>query len=210
MANVDRPIGARVVGTLSGSPWEASLEAFTLDGGHAAIGVGDLVQMTSDGYLDVYAAGETGFIGVCVGILPVSLGVVNGKKNNFMSSTEPTLTGSGVNTSIANATDTILVCTAPDAIIEMQEDGVGTPLTLVMVGSNVDIINVAGVHGTTGKSQMEIDSSTSAATNTFPLRLLGLVQDPDNELASVDATKPWARWLCTPANHFYSGLNVGL
>ena len=105
MANVDRPNGALPVGTLSGSPWQGAVRAYTLDGSHSAIAVGDLVQMTSDGYLDVYAASEVGFIGVCVGILPAVAGTVGGiMGDNMLSSTEPTLSGTGARNSIANAT----------------------------------------------------------------------------------------------------------
>jgi len=202
MANLDRPNGARVVGTLSGSPWEASVESFTLDATHTAIGVGDLVQMTTDGYLNVYTSG-TGFIGVCVGVQPVQLGVVGGKADNFLSRTEPTLTGTGAFNVALNTVGTILVVTAPDAIIEMQEDGVGGALAVADIGVNLAIVN-GGINSATGKSTMELDSSSKAATNTLPLRLLSLVQTPENELGTN------ARWLVTPANHFYSGLNVGL
>ncbi len=215
MANVDRPNGAVPVGTLSGSPWQGSVQAFTLDGSHSAIYTGDLVQMTADGYLDVYAAGETGFIGVCVGILPAVAGTVGGiMGDNALSSTSPTLAGAAAKFSAANATDTILVCTAPDAIFEMQEDADTDPLELADVGANVEIINGGG-SATTGISGMEIDSSSHAATNTLPLRLLGMVQRPGNELgdtanAASPTRPPECRWLVTPANHFYSGLNVGL
>lgn len=202
MSNIDRPNGAKVVGTLSGSPWEASVESFTLDATHTAIAVGDLVQMTSDGYLDIYTSG-TGFIGVCVGVQPVQLGVVAGKADNFLSGTEPTLTGTGAFNVALNTIGTILVVTAPDVIIEMQEDGVGGALALADVGSNLAIIS-GGVNSSTGKSTMELDSSSSAATNSLPLRLMSLVQTPENELGTN------ARWLVTPANHFYSGLNIGL
>ena len=64
MANVDRPNGLVPVGTISGAPWQGSVVAFQLDGGHSAIYTGDMVKMTSDGYLDIYAAGDTQFIGV--------------------------------------------------------------------------------------------------------------------------------------------------
>ena len=86
MANVDRPNGAVPVGTISGSPWQDAVRAYTLDGGHAAIGTGDLVQMTSDGALDVYAAGEVTFIGVCVGVLPAVAATVGGIQGDNMLS----------------------------------------------------------------------------------------------------------------------------
>lgn len=210
MANVDRPNGAWPVGTLSGSPWAASVRAYQLDATHSAIFVGDLVQMTSDGYPDVYAAGETGFIGVCVGVLPATATTVGGVMgDNALSATTPTLSGTNALNSAANATDIILVCTAPDAIYEMQEDGVTTPLTLAGVGANVEIVNGGG-NTASGRSGMEIDSDTVAQTATLPFLLLGMVNRPGNELASVDATKPWTRWQVTPANHQFNVAAVGL
>lgn len=210
MANFDNPNGATPVGTLNGSPWTDSVRAYQLDGSHAAIAVGDLVQMTADGYPDVYAAGEVGFIGVCVGVLPAVATTVNGKLgDNFLSNSEPTISGAAVRNSAANATDVILVCTAPDAIYEMQEDGDTTPLTLAGRGANIEIVN-AGVNATTGNSTMELDSTTIAQTATLPFILLDLVQRPGNELASVDATKPWTRWHVTPANHAFNLAQVGL
>ena len=208
MANTDRANGALPVGTLSGSPWQDSVQAFVLDGSHSAIAVGDLVQMTADGYLDVYAAGETGFIGVMVGKVPAGSTTVLGKQGeHFLSADSPVLSGAAANQSAANATDMILVCTAPDAIFEMQEDGDTDPLELADVGANIEIIN-GGISATTGISGMELDSDTHNTTNTLPFRLLGLVQRPDNEY--VSGGQAATRWLVTPANHSYSGLNVGL
>jgi hypothetical protein len=89
----------------------------------------------------------------------------------------------------------------------MQEDGAGDPLEIADIGQNVDIINGGG-STTTGLSGMEIDSSTHATTNTLPLRLLGLVDRPDNEYVSGGQAN--TRWLVTPANHSFSGLNVGV
>lgn len=214
MANVDRPNGFKPIGTLSGSEWNASVETFQLDATHALIGVGDLVEMTADGYLDVLTAGATdsGIIGVCVGVLPMGAGwnaTTGHFGDNQMSATEPTLTGIGTRSVALNTAGTILVATAPDLIMIAQEDGDTTPLTLAAIGSNVDIVN-PGASATTGNSLMEIDSDTTGTTNTDPLRLMGVANIPGNELASVDATKPWTQWYVTFANHSRSGLAVGI
>lgn len=205
MSNVDRPNGAKVVGTLSGAPWQAAIRHYVLDGDHSAIYTGDLVQMTSDGYPDVYAAGETQLLGVCVGVLPVQPQMVGTKTEGYLSSSTPTLHPGGY--SAANATDTILVCVAPDAIYEMQEDGDTDPIELADIGQNIEIINGGG-STTTGFSGMELDSDTHNTTNTLPLRLIGIVDRPDNEW--VSGGQAYTRWLVTPANHSFSGLNVGI
>lgn len=213
MSNIDNPNGFRIMGTLSGSPWQGAVREYTLDATHAAIAVGDLVQMTADGYPDVYAAGETQLLGVVVGVSPTVHTEVSGKKgDSFMSTGAVTLDVPGKNYVAANTAGVIFVCVAPDVILAAQEDADTTPLTIADIGLNVEIIN-AGVNATTGLSTMELDSSSAATTNTLPLRILGLEQTPGNELASVAAaagTAQNARWLVTPANHTFSGLNVGI
>ena len=212
MANVDKPFGYRPIGTLSGSPWQASVRAFQLDATHTLIGVGDLVNMTSDGYVNRYAAGGTQVIGVMVGVLPIGLGwnATSGMiGDNFLSATEPTLTGASHNSVALNTAGSILVTTAPDLIMVVQEDGDTTPLTLADIGLNIETTDTA-VDSTTGMSKQELDSSSAATTNTLPLRLLALHPEPGNELASVDTTKPWTKWQGTFANHSFKGLNVGV
>lgn len=212
MANVDRPNGYTPIGTLSGSPWSESVEAFQLDASHTLIGVGDLVMQTADGYVNRYAAGSTHCIGVMVGVSVMGEGwnATTGKfGDNSLSSTEPTLVGANSRSVPLNTAGTILVCTAPDLVMIAQEDGDTTPLTLADIGLNVETTDTA-VNATTGNSSQEIDSDTKATTNTLPLRLLRVHASPENELASVDATKPWTTWEVTFANHAYKGLNVGL
>jgi len=214
MSNVDRPRGLTPIGTLSGSPWQASVEVFQLDASHALLGVGDLIETTADGYADVLTAGATdsGVVGVCVGVLPMGAGW-NATTGTFgdshISATEPNLVGAETRSVAANTAGAIMVATAPDLLMVAQEDGVTTPLTLAGIGSNVDIIN-PGADATTGNSLMELDSTTVATTATLPLRLIGLHNIPGNELASVDATKPWTDWKVTFANHARSGLAVGI
>lgn len=215
MANLDRPNGFTPIGTLSGSPWSGSVEPFELDGGHALIGVGDLVEMTADGTVDILTAGATdsGVIGVMVGILPAGAGW-NATTGTFgdhaLSATEPTLVGAGSRSVPLNTVATILVATAPDLVMIAQEDGDTTPLTLTAVGSNVDI-TTGTPDTTTGQSTMEIDSTSTGTTNTDPLRLLGLHNVPGNEFAAVSSdAAPWAIWKVTFANHARSGLAVGI
>jgi hypothetical protein len=185
--NPDRPNGAVPVGTLGGGNWTASIRSFDLDGSHSAIYIGDLVQTTADGYLDVYAAGEEQVIGVCVGV-EVNRGLDT--KTEFPGYAP------------ANVACTIRVATDPFLLMEMQEDGLVDPLELADIGANVEIINGTG-SATTGLSAMEIDSSSHNTTASLPLRLVGLVTRPNNQLGDTDSSKPNARWLVTFANHAF-------
>jgi len=201
MANVDRPRGFAPIGTISGAPWQASQKLFYLDGSAntIAISVGDLVVMTAGGYLNCLAAGNgaADLVGVVTAVSTTSAGfstTTGTFGGHSLSATEPTLTGSGKNTVAASTAGYVYVCTAPDAILVGQEDGVTTPLTLAGIGGAVDIIN-AGSNSTTGLSTMEIDSTTVGTQAGDPLKLYGLANTPGNELASVDTTKPWADWM---------------
>lgn len=211
MANVDRPNGFKPIGTLSGSPWQASIEAFQLDASHTAIGVGDLVMQTADGYVNKYAAGSTHCIGVMVGVSVMGEGwnaTTGAFGDNALSATEPTLVGLGSRSVALNTAGTILVVTAPDLVMTAQEDGVTTPLVLSAIGLNLE--PTAGAIDASGNSTMELDSDTIATTNSLALRLLKVHPEPGNELAAVAAATPWCTWQVTFANHAYKGLNVGI
>ncbi len=192
--NVDRINGFIPVGTLSGADWQASIRTYTMDATHDAIFVGDLVHFDADGYPDQYDAADTQVFGVCVGV----------EVNRGLSAL--TEHPGYLDTNVAGK---IRVATDPLLLMEVQEDGDTTPLTLADVNLNIEIIN-AGGDTATGLSGMEIDSTTAATTNTLPLRIISLVDRADNQLASVDSTKPNARWLVTFANHAWKGLNVAV
>jgi hypothetical protein len=164
--------------------------------------------MAAGGVLNLFAAGDAQLTGVVVGVLNHQASTVNGKiGDHFLGTTEPTRTGVNSKSVPLNTAGTVLVCTAPDVILEGSEDGDTDPLELVDVGSNVEIIG-GGPNATTGISDMYIDSDTHATTATLPLRILGLSQTPDNEY--VSGGQAYTRWLVTPANHAYSGINVGI
>lgn len=209
--NVDRANGFTPIGTLSGSDWSHSVEAIQCDATHAAIGVGDLIEMTADGYPDILTAGATdsGVFGVVVGISPAGEGwnaTTGIYGDNALSATEPTLVGDATRVLALNTAGTLLVCTAPDVVMVGQEDGDTDPLVHADIGSNVEIINA----GATANSVMMIDSSSHATTATLPLRLLGLHNIPGNEYGDVNSATPWAKWKVTFANHARSGLAVGI
>lgn len=192
--NVDRPNGFTPVGTLGGGSWQASIRTYTMDATHDAIYVGDLIHMDADGYVDQYDAGDTQVIGVCVGV-EVNRGL-NGA-TEFPGYLPTNIAGK------------IRVATDPFLLMEAQEDGDTTPLVLADINTNIEIID-GTPSALTGVSAMELDSSTKNTTNTLPLRIVGIVDREDNQLASVDAAKPNTRWLVTFANHAWKGLAVAV
>jgi len=185
--NVDRPNGLIPVGTITGAPWNDVVEVITLDATHAAMYIGDVIKMTSDGYPEIFAAGDSAV---------TALGVVVGVEVNRGLNAATEFPGYMP----LNIAGKVHVVTDPSVIFEVQEDGVGGSLALADAGLNIEIINGGG-SATTGVSGMEIDSSTKATTATLPFRLLKLVNRPDNELGST--ATPNARWLVKFNEHFY-------
>lgn len=87
-----------------------------------------------------------------------------------------------------------LVADDPGARIVVQEDSVGGALTAADVGQNVDFV-VSDADSVTGRSQVQLDSSSAAGTNTLPLKILELYQVEDNEIGN------FARWVCSYNTH---------
>lgn len=184
MANTDRPNGARPIGSLTGSSWQGHVRAFEVDGNGADIFPGDFVEMTAGGYADVATAGAVDLIGVMVGRADVnSPAKVAGITSNFISSSSPNDERQWYDASVDGASQ-ILVCVGPDVLYEIQEDDGGTALTVAAIGANVDIVGTAG----SDVSRQELDQDSVSATDG-QLRLIGLVDRPDNEYGDN------ARWV---------------
>lgn len=190
MPNVDRPFGLKPVQHLDGSPFNGKVEMMLLPSGDGtATFIGDAVKSggtagaagTRVNGIDVEgmatiaqaAAGDT-VVGVVVGFLP-----------NFSDLS--------VKHRVASTNRIALVATSPDIIFEIQEDSDGEDLAATAVGGNADLVVGSG-SATTGVSAMELDSSSKVAT-TAQLRILGLVQRPDNAIGSQ------AKWLVIINEH---------
>lgn len=88
----------------------------------------------------------------------------------------------------------VFVADDPGARIVVQEDSDGGALTAASVGLNVNFV-VTDANSVTGRSQVQLDSSTAAGTNTLPLKILELYQVEDNEIGN------FARWVCSYNTH---------
>ncbi len=190
MANVSRIRGFRPVRQLTGAPYNGQGTPMLCIGANesTALFIGDVV---------VYG-GTAGAAGA----------IVSGMDVEGMASvlhSTATTTGNGVAGVIvgfiqdqtlpkkynpASTDRVVLVETAWDVVYEVQEDGVGNNLAATAIGANIAMVTGAG-STVTGASAYAIDSSDTATTLTYPLRLLGLVKRPDNALglASTDLAK---------------------
>jgi len=72
------------------------------------------------------------------------------------------------------------VCMDPYVIYQVRDDGAGTP-SKVYPGQNAEMTHGAG-STTTGLSGSILDTSTPTTTVTFPLHIVGLAEQEDNEL----------------------------
>jgi hypothetical protein len=119
------PYGMRPVGTLSGAPWQASVKQYLIPSGNGtAVFVGDMVKTD----------GGTGAANTIVNGIDCS-GMPTAIQGNHATATAdvvgvvvgflPDPANLSTRYRLASTNRIALVCTAPDAIYEMQEDGVG-------------------------------------------------------------------------------------
>ena len=166
MANVDRVNGLRPVRHLDGSPYNGAANTYFIPASdNTAVFIGDAVKSAgsadADGVATVAqaAAGEA-IRGVVVGVKPVTAESPIYRE--------------------ASTARYVMVADAPDLVFEVQEDAVGGALAATDVGNNADLVVGSGSTAT-GRSGMELDSSTKA-TSTAQLRIIGFAQRPDNEI----------------------------
>lgn len=169
MANVDKPLGARPIRHLDGSPYTGAVNRYHIPATDStAVFIGDFVKHAgsadADGVPTVAQAAATDAL----------LGVVIGFEIDADNTTQLHRT--------ASTARYALVADAPDLIYEIQEDAVGGALAATDIGTNCDIVVGSG-DTNSGMSAMEIDSNTAGASDG-QLRLLRLVHDEDNEIGA--------------------------
>jgi hypothetical protein len=132
--------------------------------------IGDLVKPDSGTATDVYPTcvrhGTTG---------EVTSGAATGVVVGFV--VDPT----NLNTPQYRAASTkryAMVADSPDLIFEVM-DGATTPTTATLIGMNTGFMATAG-STTTGASGMTTGTTTATTTVTLPLKIVGIVNSPDN------------------------------
>jgi len=169
---------------MNGSPYNGQVNIYEIPAGEtAAVAIGDLVKLSdadaTDGYPAVERFGTSGAITSGFGV-----GVVVG----FVVDPTRSLDIPTGNTRAGSTKRFALVADAWDLVMEVEEDSVGGSIALASIGLNAGF-DASVASTTTGASGMMLDSSSVAATATLPLRLVGFVKKPNNEVGSN------ARWL---------------
>ena len=183
MANVDRPNGFRPVGHLSGGAFTGRVRKYYSINDNLFLG--DLVEKEATGT----ASGSGGYPGVDrmdSGTADILVGCVVGWEINPDSL--------NAMHHAASATLAVYINDDPMTIYEGQCDGT---LAVTDIGLNADVTLGAG-STTTGASGMEIAASGAATTIATPLKIMGLVEREDNDVASANAN-----WLVMLNLHAY-------
>lgn len=168
MANVDIPNGLRPVKHLDGSPYNGAANRYFIPATDTTtVFVGDAVKSAGSADAD--------------GVPTVAQAIAGDTLRGVVVGVEPETADSTIYRA-ASTGRYVYVADAPDLVFEVQEDSVGGALSAASVGLNADLIVGAGSTAA-GRSAMELDSSTAAAT-TAQLRILGFVQRPDNEIGA--------------------------
>lgn len=191
MANVTRTNGFRPVKHLNGSPYNGQFNLYEIVSGDATLtNVGDLVKADAGTATDVYPTcvrhGTSGEItsGLALGVI---VGFVMSPLASGAGSTvgtQPVLDVPSIYQRAASTKRYAQVADSPDLIFEVKDGGT-VPCTLTLIGNNVGFMATAG-STTTGASGMTSGATAPTTTNSLPLKIVGIVNSPDNASAATD------------------------
>lgn len=199
MANNIFPWGARPVNDMSGRPYSGAAREYSIAAGDGtATYIGDFVKLAGTSQVingqvlsDVVQA-ATGDV-----IVGVVVGVCADTRDSAIYR-------------VASTQRRLLVADDPNLLFEMQQVNSGTPLTANDVGFNANFVVAAG-STVTGLSGTTINNATEADTNTLDLKIVGMVNRPDNDIgASVSAGAAASRFLVRINRHQYSNQVAGV
>lgn len=190
MANNNAPFGLRPVSTVNGQPFSGAVRTYSVAAGDGtAIFLGDAVKsvgtsqiINGSPYKDVaQAASGDVILGVVVGVAPA-----NRDSLTYRAASTQRL---------------LLVADDPDLLFEVQQGNSGTALNANDIGLNVNLTVVAG-STVTGYSASVIDNASEQTTNTLDLKIIALVDRPDNDIGtSVSSGTVASRFLVRINRH---------
>lgn len=189
---VNAPWGLKPVRYLSGSPYTGTTNEYPIASAYnTAIYTGDPVISLADGTIGIGTAGSPAR-GVFMGVKYTDSSGVFQHKSFWTAST----------VTLGSANAMALIADDPNLVFDVQETNgsgaAGTALALADVNLNIDFYVQAG-NTTTGISKVTINNASEAATATLNLKILGLVQNETNKVASTTAS--FRNWLCAWNTH---------
>lgn len=187
MANVSRIAGLKPAKHYTGAPFSGNLENFSVlaaDG--TAMFVGDLVK--SAGTADTNGQQA---ITRSTADADLHMGVVVGFVPDYSNLNTPQYR-------LASTARTALVFINPEGVYEIQANAA---TAVADIGLNVGVTFTAG-STTTGLSGLVANMATKATTNTLPLKIVGVVQRPDQDMAD---SANWKLLVTLNTNNFLGG-----
>jgi hypothetical protein len=97
-----------------------------------------------------------------------------------------------------------IVADSPLQEFEIQEESAGSPLAATSVGLNANVVFAESGSTTTGLSGVELDTTTPATDATFQLKILRLVDAPENAIGQH------AKWRVKINNHTEANIVAGI
>lgn len=186
MANADAATGLRPVAYLSGAPYNGALNKYYVPSTDStAIYIGGLVKLAGSADADGIPT-VTGNVATGDAVVGVVVSVEYAGNDEIVY--RP-----------ASAARYVLVADDPNLLFEVQEDSVGGALAATAVGNTADLASFTSGKVASGKSLIEIDSSTATASGdgTEDVLIVRLAHRPDNEIGAN------AKWLVRLNNHAY-------
>lgn len=190
MANTSKPCGLAPVQYLNGSPWNGQARLYWISSSDTnAFAIGDPVDIL--GSADANGVSQITLMTPGLACIGAIVGIGESEGTVAMVSNP--------NTTVAPATKTIayyaMVADDPSIIFKIQE-ATTTALTAASVNLNANLLAKANSGYV---SQWVIDNTTTAATATLDLKLMGLVRTRDNAFGAS------AKWLVLINNHRWKG-----
>jgi hypothetical protein len=198
MPNADRKMGLVPIEYLDASPYTGKARMYFIPASDLnAYSIGDPV--TIGGGAD--ARGVASVVLATAGSTNTVLGAIVGAPGTIYGAAQidPATTG---NSTLVPATKTkgyyVLVSDDPNIVYMVQEGGAGAALAAADVGLNINLLAAAN---SGFRSQWTIDNGSEAVGATLQMKLLGLVQMPDNEFGA------FAKWkVCINIHPFKAGV----
>ena len=187
MANVSRVYGLRLAKSITGSE-NGNLETFAVlasDG--TALFTGDVVK--SAGTAD---ANGVQAITRATANTDLPVGVIAGFLPDYSNLNSP------AQYRAASTARSVFLVIDPAAVFEVQANAA---TAVADIGLNVGLAYTAG-STTTGQSGMQADMATKATTATLPLKIVGVVQRPDQDMSD---SSNWKLLVTLNTNNFGGG-----
>ena len=179
MANNDTPLGLVPIRHSNGAPYNGAYSEYYIASDYStALGVGDPVVIMGTSNSAAYKGNAPGTLPTINKATAASTNRITGVIVGFnLLPTDLSKTYNAVDTErIAYVADD------PDLVFEIQEDSDTSTLTADAVGGSASLVFTHSVSTTSGKSGVELDSSTLHATNVLQLRVMRLINRVDNEI----------------------------